>query len=115
MCEGVDDALAQVLDYVVQAANVLEAHWNLLGRDQIHGDGLFIAGQLEVFWACAAAPSSSAAASVILLIFGVVLTRLMSEHCIESTGRGRCLLLGFFFLGGFGIETVEERSHDEEC
>lgn len=84
----------------------LKADRNLLGRNDFHGNCLFVRVEIEVLY-----PWPSMPRVRLIIIFTVILAitfpPFTCENGIEFASRGRSLCAGFFFLLGFGIEARE--------
>lgn len=111
--ERVDDALLELLDDAVEAANVLKRDGDLLGRDHLHGDGLLVRAQVQV--GDARPPVARVGRVVVGIILAVALAppRLAGQDGVELAGRGRGFGAGFFLGLGLGVEAREEVADDE--
>ena len=90
----------------------LKADGNLLGRNDFHGNCLFVRVEIEVLY-----PWPSMPRVRLVVIFTIILAIAFSpftcENSIEFASCGRGLCAGFFFLLGFGIEAREQVANDE--
>lgn len=110
-CERVDDRLLELFDDRVQAANVVKRHWDLLGRDDLHGDGLLVAVQDQLLHARAPAPW--AVPVVFTVVLAVAFAPFAGENGVEFAGCGGGLGACLFLLLGVGVEAGKQVADDE--
>jgi hypothetical protein len=136
--KGVDDGFFEFFDDGVETTNVypqlaqprcncvplgidgllcfqhtLERDGDLLGRNDLHGDGLLIRVEIQLLYP---GPSASRFGIVIAVVVSRRATPpLPRQYSAEFAGRrggfGACLLL----LRGFGIKTGEQVADNEVC
>ena len=90
----------------------LKAHGNLFGRNNLHGNGLFVRVQIQVLYPWASVPRIR-----LVFIFAVVLAiafpPFACENGVEFACCGCGFGAGFFFLLGFRIEAREQVADDK--
>jgi hypothetical protein len=92
----------------------LKAYGNLFGRNDLHGNCLFVRVQIEVLY-----PWPPRARVRLVVVFTVVLAiafpPFTCENGIEFASGSRGFGPGFFFLLGFRIEAREQVADDKVC
>lgn len=124
--EWVDDALAEILNDGIEAANVVKGDGDLGGTDNLHCDGLFVGAQGERFLLrCRLSPPSGPSGVgvgilvvvveiliLVLLILGL-LSVVVGEDGLQAGAGREGFLLRFGLGAGVGIEASENLAGDE--
>ena len=97
--------------YKEEGERTVKGNGDFFGSDDLHGDGLLVGVQIQVFYTRAIAPSPPL---VLLVAVAVVpIAGFVGENGAELAVCGRGLALRLFLLLGIRIESREEVTNDE--